>query len=52
MNKQIQMIEILSEECRKDPDLLDTIIEEYVMGLNAFEEANLEDFIVNNFGDL
>lgn len=52
MNKQIQMIEILSEECRKDPDLLDTIIEEYVMGLNAIEEANLEDFIVNNFGDL
>ncbi len=46
------MIEILQDECRKDVDLLDTIIEEYVLGLNASEEANLEDFIVNNFGDL
>ena len=52
MNKQMEMIEILSEECRNDSNLLDMIIEEYVLGLNAFEEANLEDFIVNNFGDL
>jgi len=48
MNKQMEMIDILQEECRKDSELLDMIIEEYVMGLNAFEEANLEDFIVNN----
>jgi len=47
MNKQMEMIDILQEECRKDSELLDMIIEEYVMGLNAFEEANLEDFIVN-----
>ena len=52
MNKQMEMIDILQQECRKDSELLDMIIEEYVMGLNAFEEANLEDFIVNNFGDL
>lgn len=52
MDKQMEMIDILQQECRNDPALLDTIIEEYVLGLNAFEEANLEDFIVNNFGDL
>ncbi len=52
MNKQMQMIEILSEQCRKDPDLLDTIIEEYVLGLSESESDILEDFIVNNFGEL
>lgn len=52
MNKQMEMIDILQHECRKDSELFDMIVEEYVLGLNAFEEANLEDFIVNNFGDL
>lgn len=52
MNKQMEMIDILQQECRMDFNLLDMIIEEYVLNLNPIEEANLEDFIVNKFGDL
>ncbi len=52
MNKQMEMIEILQQECRNDYELLDTIIEEYVLGLSESESDVLEDFIVNNFGEL
>lgn len=52
MNKQMEMIEILQQECRNDYDLLNQIIEEYVLGLSESESDILEDFIVNNFGDL
>lgn len=52
MNKQMEMIDILQQECLKDTDLLNMIVEEYVLGLNEHETNTLEDFIVNNFGDL
>jgi hypothetical protein len=43
--------EFLYESCRKDPDLLGTIITEYVTRLNDNELKELDDFLVNNFGD-
>ncbi|UYA57601.1 hypothetical protein SCREM1_144 [Synechococcus phage S-CREM1] len=52
MNKQMEMIDILQQECLKDTDLLNMIIEEYVLGLDETESVILEDFIVNNFGEL
>lgn len=41
----------LNEKCREDPDLLATIISEYVWSLTPTKLAELEDFLVNNFGD-
>lgn len=52
MNKQMEMIDILQQECRNDPSLMNMIIEEYVLGLSESESDQLEDFIVNNFGEL
>jgi hypothetical protein len=52
MNKRMEMIDILQQECRNDYDLLNQIIEEYVLGLSESESDVLEDFIVNNFGEL
>ena len=42
---------ILKEKCREDPDLLDTIISEYVWNLSDSKLDELQDFLVNNFGD-
>lgn len=52
MNKRLEMVDILQQECRNDPALLDTILEEYVLGLSESEADHLEDFIVNNFGEI
>jgi hypothetical protein len=41
----------LNEKCREDPDLLATIISEYVWSLSNSKLDELEDFLVNNFGD-
>jgi hypothetical protein len=41
----------LNEKCREDPDLLATIISEYVWGLTPSKLDELEDFLANNFGD-
>ena len=41
----------LNEKCRQNPDLLETIISEYVWSLTPTKLAELEDFLVNNFGD-
>jgi hypothetical protein len=45
------MIEILEEKCIQDVDLVNTIINEYVLNLNEDKLAELEDFLANNFGD-
>jgi hypothetical protein len=45
------MIEILEEKCIQDVDLVNTIINEYVLNLNDDQLTELEDFLVNNFGD-
>ena len=41
----------LYEKCRQDPDLLATIINEYVMSLSDSKLCELEDLLVNSFGD-
>ena len=51
MNIINPMFELLYEKCRQDPDLLATIIDEYLTSLNDTQLNELEDFMVNNFGD-
>ena len=41
----------LNEKCREDPDLLSTVISEYVWTLSESKLDELEDFLSNNFGD-
>ena len=46
-----QLQEFLCDECRQSPDLLAHIIKEYVYSLSDNKLLELEDFLVNNFGD-
>jgi hypothetical protein len=46
-----ELEEFLYEKCRQDPDLLATIINEYVVSLSDEKLIELEDFLANNFGD-
>ena len=50
-DKLLELEEFLYESCRQDPDLLATIISEYVWNLDNTKLAELEDFLANNFGD-
>jgi hypothetical protein len=45
------MFEFLYEKCRQDPDLLATIIDEYLTTLSESKLDELQDFLTNNFGD-
>ena len=51
MTDKVQLFEFLYRECQKDPDLLAMVIDEYVVSLSDSKLDELEDFIVNNFGD-
>ena len=46
-----ELEEFLYEKCRQDPDLLATIVNEYVTSLSDNKLIELEDFLTNNFGD-
>ena len=46
-----ELEEFLYDKCREDPDLLATIINEYVTSLSDNKLIELEDFLSNNFGD-
>ena len=46
-----ELEQFLYEKCRQDPDLLSTIITEYIIRLDDADLTELEDFMVNNFGD-
>jgi len=46
-----ELEQFLYEKCRQDPDLLATIINEYVMSLSDSKLCELEDLLMNNFGD-
>ena len=50
-NKLTELEWFLKEKCQQDPDLLDTIISEYVWNLSNDKLKELEDFLTNNFGD-
>lgn len=51
MTKTVELEEFLYESCRKDADLLATIVSEYISMLNHAQLNELEDFLVNNYGD-
>ena len=46
-----ELFEFLYAKCREDPDLLATIVDEYLTGLSESKLVELEDFLTNNFGD-
>jgi hypothetical protein len=46
-----ELEQFLYDKCRQDPDLLATIINEYVCSLSDNKLIELEDFLTNNFGD-
>jgi hypothetical protein len=50
-NKLTELELFLYEKCRENPDLLATIISEYVWSLDHIKLSELEDFITNNFGE-
>ena len=41
----------LYEKCREDPDLLATVISDYLCSLSDSKLEELEDFLTDNFGD-
>lgn len=43
--------EFLYESCLKDPDLLATVITEYITRLSDTDLTELDDFLTNHFGD-
>ncbi len=49
MTTRTEMIDLLGELVSKDSDLLETIIQEYVLNMSESKFDELEDFIVNNF---
>ena len=51
MNSRVEMIDLLEEKVRTEPFLLQTIIEEYVLNMSEEKFTELEDFVVNHFGD-
>ena len=51
MTNTSELEEFLYDKCRQDPDLLSTIISEYVVSLSDSKLTELEDFLTNNFGD-
>lgn len=51
MTNTSELQEFLYDSCRQNPDLLEHIISEYVTSLNDSQLLDLEDFLVNNFGD-
>jgi hypothetical protein len=51
MTSRQELIELLEEKCREDIDLIDIVIQEYVLNMNEDQLTELEDFLSNNFGD-
>jgi len=51
MTNRTELEWFLLEKCREDPDLLATIISEYVWNMSESKLDELEDFLSNNFGE-
>jgi len=51
MTDKVELFEFLYDKCREDRDLLANILDEYVDSLSDNKLIELEDFLVNNFGD-
>ena len=46
-----ELFEFLYAKCSEDHDLLAMIVDEYVASLSDSKLDELEDFLMNNFGD-
>jgi hypothetical protein len=51
MTDKYEMIDFLIEKCLEDEDLLESVIEDYVTTMSDSKFEELEDLMVNNFGD-
>lgn len=51
MTKTVELEQFLYDSCQQDSDLLATIVSEYISMLNDAQLNELEDFLVNNYGD-
>ena len=51
MADKVELFEFLYDKCREDRDLLANILDDYVDSLSDNKLIELEDFLVNNFGD-
>lgn len=51
MTNRTELEWFLIEKCQEDSDLLQQIISDYVWSLSQSKLDELEDFLVNNFGD-
>ena len=51
MTDKVELFEFLYEKCQEDTDLLANIVDDYVDSLSDNKLIELEDFLVNNFGD-
>jgi len=46
-----ELNEFLFDKCQQDSELLELIISKYTCSLSDNQLIELEDFLVNNFGD-
>ena len=51
MTDKVELFEFLYDKCREDRDLLANTLKEYVDSLSDNKLIELEDFLINNFGD-
>lgn len=51
VSRRIELYEFLYEKCQEDNDLLSDILDDYVNYLSESKLDELEDLLVNNFGD-
>ncbi len=51
MRNRSELEFFLNEKCRENPDLLSTVISEYVWNLSESNLDEREDFLSDNFGD-
>jgi len=46
-----ELLEFLYDSCKKDPDLLMVVLKDHLSLLDQDGLDEMEDFLVNNFGD-
>ena len=51
MTDKVQLFEFLYEACQQDNDFLADTLDNYINSLSEQKLAELEDFLVNNFGE-
>ncbi len=50
-NNTSELLEFLYDSCRKDPDLLMVVLKDHLSRLDEDGLNEIEDLLVNNFGD-